>query len=153
MGDSLCIDLVVLGQITFWLGCNKNCVCPAMKTKSELETEITEAIVRFDIAYMGRGPQEARCHIVEDLILVRLKGVLTPAEQQLSTSAEGVELIKNMRSRLRENSNADFSRMIRDATGVAVRDILTDISTASNERVFVFLLESNLAKKLRQAPN
>jgi uncharacterized protein YbcI len=64
-----------------------------------------------------------------------------------------VELIKNMRSRLRENSNADFSRMIRDATGVAVRDILTDISTASNERVFVFLLESNLAKKLRQAPN
>jgi uncharacterized protein YbcI len=124
-----------------------------MKTKSELETEITEAIVRFDITYMGRGPQEARCHIVEDLILVRLKGVLTPAEQQLSISAEGVELIKNMRSRLRENSNADFSRMIRDATGVAVRDILTDISTASNERVFVFLLESNLGKQLRQAPN
>lgn len=76
--------------------------------------------------------------------------MLTPAEQRLSTSAEGVELIKNMRSRVRENSNADFSRMIRDATGVAVRDILTDISTASNERIFVFLLESNLGKQLQQ---
>jgi uncharacterized protein YbcI len=124
-------------------------VCAAMKTKAELEAEITEAIVRFDIAYMGRGPQEARSHIVEDLILVRLKGVLTPAEQQLSTSTEGVELIKNMRSRLRENSKAEFSRVIRDATGVTVQDILTDISTASNERIFVFILDSNLGKQLR----
>jgi uncharacterized protein YbcI len=121
-----------------------------MKTKSELEAEITEAIIRFDIEYMGRGPKEARTYVVEDLIVVRLKGVLTPAEQQLSTSAEGVELVKNMRSRLRENSKAEFSRVIRDATGVAVRDILTVISTASNERVFVFILDSNLGKQLQQ---
>jgi uncharacterized protein YbcI len=124
-----------------------------MKTKSQLEADITEAIIRFDIEYMGRGPKEARTYIVEDLILVRLKGVLTPAEQQLSTSAEGVELVKNMRSRLRENSRAEFSRVIRDATGVAVRDILTDISTTSNERVFIFILESNLGKQLQQTPN
>jgi uncharacterized protein YbcI len=123
-----------------------------MKTKSELEAEITEAIVRYDVEYMGRGPKEARTYVVEDLILVRLKGVLTPAEQQLSTSAEGVELVKNMRSRLRENSRAEFSRVIRDVTGVAVRDILTDISTASNERVFVFILDSNLGKQLQQTP-
>jgi uncharacterized protein YbcI len=124
-----------------------------MKTKRELEAEITEAIVRYDIQYLGRGPKDARTYVVEDLILVRLKGVLTPAEQQLSTSAEGVELVKNMRSRLRENSTAEFSRVIRDATGVAVRDILTDISTASNERVFVFILESNLGRQLQQTPN
>jgi uncharacterized protein YbcI len=124
-----------------------------MKTKSELEAEITEAIVRYDVEYMGRGPKEARTYVVEDLILVRLKGVLTPAEQQLSTSAEGVELVKNMRSRLRENSRAEFSRVIWDATGVAVRDILTDINTASNERVFVFILESNLGRQLQQTPN
>jgi uncharacterized protein YbcI len=124
-----------------------------MKTKNELEAEITEAIIRYDIEYMGRGPKEARTYVVEDLILVRLKGVLTPAEQQLSTSAEGVELVKNMRSRLRENSRAEFSRVIRDATGVAVRDILTDISTASNERVFIFILESNLGKQLQHTPN
>jgi uncharacterized protein YbcI len=128
-------------------------VCAAMKTKNELEAEITEAIIRYDIEYMGRGPKEARTYVVEDLILVRLKGVLTPAEQQLSTSAEGVELVKNMRSRLRENSRAEFSRVIRDATGVAVRDILTDISTASNERVFIFILESNLGKQLQHTPN
>ena len=128
-------------------------MCPAMKTKNQLEAEITDAIIRYDIEYMGRGPKEARTYVVEDIILVRLKGVLTPAEQQLGTSAEGVELVKNMRSRLRENSRAEFSRVIKDATGVAVRDILTDISTASNERVFVFILESNLGKLLQQTPD
>jgi len=123
-----------------------------MKTKNELEAKISEAITCFEIEYMGRGPKEVRTHIVEDLIVVRLKGVLTPAEQQLSTSAEGVELIKDMRSRLRESAKAEFSRVISDATGVAVRDILTDISTASNERVFVFVLDSNLGKLLQQVP-
>lgn len=119
-----------------------------MKTKGEIEAAISDAIVRFEIDYMGRGPKEARSHIFEDLILVRLKGVLTPAEQQLTKSADGVELIKKMRSTLIENAKAEFSRVISNATGVAVRDILTDISTASGERIFVFLLDRDLGKEL-----
>ena len=122
----------------------------AMKTKGEIEAEISEAIVRFEIDYMGRGPKEARSHIVDDLIVVRLKGMLTPAEQQLTKTAEGVELIKKMRSTIIDNAKAEFSRVITDSTGVAVRDILTDISTASGERIFVFILERNLGKELQR---
>ncbi|TMB65419.1 MAG: DUF2294 domain-containing protein [Deltaproteobacteria bacterium] len=119
-----------------------------MKTKGEIEAAISEAIVHFEIDYMGRGPKEARSHIVEDLILVRLKGMLTPAEQQLAKTPEGVELIKKMRSTIIDNAKAEFSRVITNATGVAVRDILTDISTASGERIFVFILDRNLGKEL-----
>jgi uncharacterized protein YbcI len=119
-----------------------------MKTKGEIEAAISEAIVHFEIDYMGRGPKEARSHIVEDLILVRLKGMLTPAEQQLAKTSEGVELIKKMRSTIIDNAKAEFSRVITNATGVAVRDILTDISTASGERIFVFILDRNLGKEL-----
>jgi uncharacterized protein YbcI len=131
----------------------ERCDNAAMKTKGEIEAAISEAIVRFEIDYMGRGPKEVRSHIVEDLILVRLKGVLTPAEQQLTKSADGVELIKKMRSTLIENAKADFSRVISNATGVAVRDILTDISTASGERIFVFILDRNLGKELPRKLN
>ena len=92
-----------------------------MKTKGEIEAAISEAIVHFEIDYMGRGPKEARSHIVEDLILVRLKGMLTPAEQQLAKTPEGVELIKKMRSTIIDNAKAEFSRVITNATGVAVR--------------------------------
>jgi uncharacterized protein YbcI len=119
-----------------------------MKTKGEIEAAISDAIVRFEIDYMGRGPKEARSHIFEDLILVRLKGVLTPAEQQLTKSADGVELIKKMRATLIENAKAEFSRVISNVTGVAVRDILTDISSTSGERIFVFILDRNLGKEL-----
>ena len=119
-----------------------------MKTKGEIEAAISEAIVRFEIDYMGRGPKETHSHIVEDLIVVRLKGMLTPAEQQLAKTAEGVELIKKMRSTIIDNAKTEFSRVITNATGVAVRDILTDISTASGERIFVFILDRNLGKEL-----
>jgi hypothetical protein len=34
---------------------------------------------------MGRGPKKARpTHIIEDMLFVRLKGVITPAEEQLT---------------------------------------------------------------------
>jgi len=79
-----------------------------MKTKGEIEAEISEAIVRFEIDYMGRGPKEARSHIVDDLIVVRLKGMLTPAEQQLTKTADGVELIKKMRSTIIDNAKLNF---------------------------------------------
>lgn len=67
-----------------------------MKTKGEIEAAISHAIVQFEIDYMGRGPKETRTHIVEDLVVVRLKGVLTPAEEQLSKSIDGKELVKKM---------------------------------------------------------
>jgi uncharacterized protein YbcI len=119
-----------------------------MKTKGEIEAAISEAIVRFEIDYMGRGPKETQSHIVDDLIVVRLKGMLTPAEQQLAKSPDGVELIKRMRSTIIDNAKAEFSRVITQTTGVAVRDILTDISTGSGERIFVFILERNLGREL-----
>jgi len=116
------------------------------KTKGEIEAAITEAIVHFEIDYMGRGPKEARSYIVDDLILVRLKGMLTPAEQQLTKTGDGVELIKRMRATIIDNARAEFSRVITNATGIAVRDILTDISTDTGERIFVFIRE--LARKI-----
>ena len=77
-----------------------------MKTKGEIEAEITRAIVQFEMDYMGRGPKEARTHVIEDMVLVRLTGVLTPAEQQLTQSADGGELVKKMRSTLDRESQA-----------------------------------------------
>lgn len=124
-----------------------------IKTKGEIEAAISEAIVRFEIDYMGRGPKEARSYVVEDLIMVRLKGMLTPAEQQLTKTADGVELIKKMRSTIIENARAEFSSVITNTTGVAVRDVLTDISTDTGERVFVFILDRNLGKELTRRLN
>ena len=57
-----------------------------MKTQGEIEAAICEGISRFEQEYMGRGPKSIHAHLISDLLVVRLKGVLTAAEQQLVKS-------------------------------------------------------------------
>ena len=119
-----------------------------MKTKGEIEAEISQAIVQFEIDYMGRGPKETRAYIVEDLVVVRLKGVLTPAEEQLTKSADGKDLVKKMRATLIDRARPLLYQVVGDITGTKILDLHTDISTESGERVFVFSLDNNLQKSL-----
>ncbi len=118
-----------------------------MKTKGEIEAQISDAIVQFEMDYMGRGPKEAKTYIIEDLVLVRLKGVLTLAEQQLTKSQDGVDLIKKMRSSLIAHARPLLFQVIGDVTGATVCALHTDINAASNERIIIFTLDTNLEKK------
>jgi uncharacterized protein YbcI len=119
-----------------------------MKTKGEIEAEISRAIVQFELDYMGRGPKEVRTHVVEDMIVVRLSGVLTPAEEQLTKTAEGKDLVKKMRATLIDKARPLLYRVVGDIAGARIADLHTDISTDTGQRVFVFILESNLEKTL-----
>jgi len=114
-----------------------------MKTRGQLEAEISEAIIKFEKEYMGRGPDEARTYIVEDMVLVRLRGVLTPAEKQLaaSDSQRGVTLIKGVRMELLEKGRNLLEAIVADVTGRRVRSLHTDISTVTGERVIIFTLQ------------
>lgn len=119
-----------------------------MKTKGQIEAEISRAIVQFEFDYMGRGPKEARTHVVEDMVVVRLGGVLTPAEEQLTKTADGKDLVKKMRSTLIDKARPLLYRVVSDITGAKIVDLHTDISTDTGQRVFVFMLENNLEKAL-----
>lgn len=119
-----------------------------MKTKGEIEAEISRAIVQFEIDYMGRGPKEARVYLVEDLVVVRLKGVLTPAEEQLTKSIEGKDLVRKMRATLIDKARPLLYQVVGNITGAKILDLYTDISTESGERVFVFSLDTNREKSL-----
>jgi uncharacterized protein YbcI len=112
--------------------------------KGQLESEISEAITRFEKDHMGRGPLETKTYIVDDLIIVRLKGVLTKAEHALVKSDRSVkarELIKQVRIELLENGRPILESMVRDITGRKVRSLHTDISTETGERLIVFSLD------------
>ena len=43
------------------------------KTRGQIEAEISEAIIKFEKEYMGRGPLETKTYIVDDLVLVRVQ--------------------------------------------------------------------------------
>ncbi len=115
------------------------------KTKGQLESEISDAIIRFEKEYMGRGPLETKTYLVDDLVVVRLKGVLTTAECQLAVSDDaynGRELIKRMRHALLEKGRPMLDTIVEDVLGVPVKSLHTDLSTVSGERIIVFSLES-----------
>lgn len=115
------------------------------KTKGQLESEISDAIIRFEKEYMGRGPLETKTYIIDDLIIVRLKGVLTRAECQLAKtneSSNGRELIKRMRHALLEKGRPMLDAIVKDVVGVPAKSLHTDLSTVTGERLIVFSLEA-----------
>ena len=120
------------------------------KTKGMIEAEISEAMIRFEKEYMGRGPAETRSYILDDMIVVRLKGILTRAEEQLTKNDEGHSLIKQVRSRLLENAKPLLEAIIFDITGLKVRNLHTDLSTGNNERIVIFILERNFEDKRKK---
>ena len=119
------------------------------KTKGQIEAEISKALIQFEKDYLGRGPQETRSFIIEDVILVRLKGVLTPAEQQLAKNPEGMNLIKKIRSNLLEQGKQLVKEAIEKITGLKVISLHTDISTKTGERMIIFTLNENLEDHFR----
>jgi uncharacterized protein YbcI len=114
-----------------------------MKTQGEIEAAICEGVSRFEQEYMGRGPKDIHAHLIGDLVVVRLRGVLTAAEQQLVKtlpSEKGRDLLKQVRTHLIETARPLMESLIQDITGVKVLSLHHDISTATGEEVVVFTL-------------
>ena len=113
------------------------------KTKGQVESQICEAIIKFEKEYMGRGPTETKTYILRDMIFVRFKGVLTPAEEQLSKKAEGADMIKRTRLLLLETARPLLEKVIHEISGCKIKSLHTDISTKTGERILVFSLDRN----------
>src|ERR1700720_1448453 len=114
-----------------------------MKTSGEIEAAICQGMNRFEQDYMGRGPKEIHAHLIGDLLLVRLQGVLTAAEQHLVKSLpaeKGRDLLKQVRTHLLETSRPLMETMVLEVTGVKVLSLHHDISTVTGEEVVLFTL-------------
>ena len=116
-------------------------------TRGEVEASLANAIIQFEKKHLGRGPAEARAIIVEDMILVRLRGVLTPAEMSLAQTAEGHSLIKQVRRQLLEGSRSLLEAIVQEKTGSQIKSLHTDISVRNGERVIVFTMAEDLEER------
>ncbi|MBN1491505.1 MAG: DUF2294 domain-containing protein [Phycisphaerae bacterium] len=114
-----------------------------MKTQGEIEAAICDGISRFEQEYMGRGPKEIRTHLIGDLLVVRLQGVLTAAEQQLAKSLpveKGRDLLKQVRIQLIETARPVLEAMVQEVTGAQVLSLHHDISTVTGEEIMILTL-------------
>lgn len=119
------------------------------RTKGEIETTVRNAIIKFEQEFMGRGPEEVRAFILRDIIVVRLKGVLTPAERQLAKSPDGIEMVRRLRHQLISQGRDRLCGQIEDITGATVTGLFTDIDTQIGERMIVFTVDRDLEASSR----
>lgn len=113
-------------------------------TKGQVEAEITQKLTQFEREHLGRGPRQARTFLIEDMVVVRLAGILSQAEKQLSQEVGGTDLIKQMRSRLIEGASSTLKEIVESITRVKVVTLHTDISSKTGERIFIFVMERNV---------
>lgn len=116
-----------------------------MKTLGEIEAAICEGITRFEQDYMGRGPKDIRTHLIGDLLVVRLQGVLTAAEQQLVRTLpaeKGRDLLKQVRTQIIETARPMMVEMVERVTDTTVVTLHHDISTVTGEEVVLFTLSA-----------
>ena len=114
-----------------------------MKTPGEIEAVICERMTRFAQDYMGRGPMEIHAHLIGDLLVVRLRGVLTAAEQQLVHAPQlekGRDLFKKVRMQLIETARPVLEALVQEITGAKALSLHHDISTVTGEEVVIFTL-------------
>ena len=125
-----------------------------MRTQGEIEAAICEGISRFEQDYMGRGPKDIHAYLIGDLLVVRLQGVLTAAEQQLVKSLpaeKGRDLLKQVRTHLIETARPVMEALVQGVTSVQVLSLHHDISTVTGEEVVLFTLaESPLVRETKK---
>lgn len=114
-----------------------------LKTQGEIEAQVSDVLRRYSLEYFGRGPQDVHAHLIGDLVLVRMSGVLTAAEQHLAatTAVHGELLVKQVRSQMVELARKELDAAIRSCTLVNVISLHHDISTVTGEEIMVFTLD------------
>ena len=116
-------------------------------TKGQIEARLSEAISKFEIEHMGRGPEKIRTIIFQDLIIVRLKGFLSKSERSLAQTKEGIDLIKKVRTALFENARENLENTIKDIIDVNIISTYSDVSTKTGEKIIGIVVDEDIEEK------
>ena len=134
-----------------------------VKSQGEIEAAVCDGISQFQQEFLGRGPRDIHAHLIGSLLVVRLQGVLTPAERQLiaprhdsfagnadgdsrADATSGLEngngraLLKQVRTHMVANGRSRLESIVEEAVGVKLVSVHHDISTVTGEEVLVFSL-------------
>lgn len=125
-----------------------------MRTQGEIEAAICNGMSQFEQDYMGRGPKDIRAHLIGEMLVVRLQGVLTSAEQHLVRTLppeKGRDLLKQVRTQLIEVARPALDALVEGIAGVKPLSLHHDISTHTGEEIVVFTLsEAPLYRESRK---
>ncbi|NMD69813.1 DUF2294 domain-containing protein [Bacillus sp. DNRA2] len=118
------------------------------RTKGAIEADISKAITHWEKDFLGRGSISVKTDILRDMIIVTLRGILTPAEYAVCQTKDGILMIKRVRAEMVELGLDDLKNIILHLTGQELKSFYTDLSTTTGERVMVFRLLTDYEKSI-----
>jgi uncharacterized protein YbcI len=116
-------------------------------TKGQVEAKLSEAISKFEIEQMGRGPEKIRTIIFQDLIVVRIKGFLSKSEKSLAQNKDGIDLIKKLRVALFENARESLEEAVKSVLDVNVVSTYSDVSTKTGEKIIAIVVDQDIEER------
>ncbi|MCK4308172.1 DUF2294 domain-containing protein [candidate division WOR-3 bacterium] len=121
-----------------------------IRTIGEIEAEITKLITKFQLDNVGKGPDNVKSYIVEDMIVMRMKGILTIIEKHLIKTSEGLELVKRCRICLIERSREILDKFLGDLLNVKVISFCRDVNVEMEDMFIVIGLNKNIEEKFQK---
>lgn len=122
---------------------------PQSLSIGQLENSLAKAVSRLYVEMIGHGPRETRVYILEDMVIIRLKGRLLLIEEKLLEDKEGVSLVKNMREVLHEVLVKRLNPLVEGLTNHRVVSAHSDVSTRTGEMLEMFILDTSYASSFR----
>ena len=114
------------------------------KKKGQIEAEISEAVVKYKIKHIGKGPEKVKSYIIEDMVVIRIKEALTILEQELTKTSEGLEIVKHTRLYFAEKAQSVLAKLIRTQLNVDISSFYADVNPAIAEMFIVLSLSKDV---------
>jgi uncharacterized protein YbcI len=113
--------------------------------------QISTGLVQLHSRYYGKGPTKAKAHMVNDTVVCILRDGFTTVERTLLDTGQ-VESVYQMRRSFQTAMEADFRRVVEEATHRKVIAYMSSIHVDPDLAVELFVLEPP-AEELIEKPS
>ena len=110
--------------------------------EGDVRTEISDGLVALLKEYYGRGPEQAKTYVHDDLVVCLLRGGFTAVEQTLREGGYGDAVI-HQRMAFQEVMRERFEQVVEQATGRRVVGFMSGNQQAPDMICEVFVLAHN----------
>ena len=108
----------------------------------DVRTAISDGLVALLKEYYGRGPEQAKTYVNDDLVVCLLRGGFTRVEQTLLEGGHGDDVIRQ-RMAFQDVMRVRFERVVSEATGRQVVGFMSGNQQDPDMICEVFVLAHN----------
>ncbi len=116
--------------------------------KRQLEAKISDAVSKFETEVYGKGPKSIRTIIVQDLVIIRTRSIISFAQRKIAENIEGIKQIKEFKVTQFEATKDYLTNLIIKIVNCDVKSSHYETSTKTGENLIILAMTENIEEKL-----